>query len=97
MVDPGNSPRRVRPGRRKSRVKRPRRKLKSQFKARPATVCPRCEGIQKRKTAIKESVASHYWGEVDPFLQLGDVSIHHFMCQSCGNISAYQLYFEVPW
>ncbi|MFH1809454.1 MAG: hypothetical protein ABIJ09_11965 [Pseudomonadota bacterium] len=79
------------------RRKRRKKQLKSQWKPRPPTVCPRCEGMQKRKTAIKEGVNSHYWGEIDPFLSLGDVNIHHFLCQSCGNISAYQLYYEVPW
>lgn len=77
--------------------RRRRRKLKTFFKPRPHSVCPRCEGFQKRKTAIKEAVDSHYWGEVDPFLSLGDVSIHHFICASCGNVSAYQLFFEPPW
>ena len=79
-------------GRRKKK-----RKLKSFWKARPPTVCPRCEGMARRKTAIKEAVNSHYWGEVDPFLQLGDRQIHHFLCLTCGNVNAYQLYFEVPW
>jgi hypothetical protein len=79
------------------KLKKKRRKIKSQWKTRPVSVCPRCEGMQKRKTAIKEAVNSRYWGDVDPFLILGDIQIHHFICGTCGNISAYQLYFEAPW
>ena len=48
----------------------------------------------QRKTAIHESVGSRHWGDVDPFLQLGGIDIHHFICISCGNISAYQVRFE---
>lgn len=56
----------------------------------PKTICPRCEGFMQRKTAIGEGVGSRHWGDVDPFLQIGGVDIHHYICLSCGNVSAYQ-------
>ncbi|MCC7110932.1 MAG: hypothetical protein IT382_16685 [Deltaproteobacteria bacterium] len=60
----------------------------------PRSVCPRCEGFMQRKTAISEGVGNRHWGDVDAFLQLGGVDIYHFICISCGNVSAYQVKFE---
>lgn len=48
----------------------------------------------QRKTAIREDPGARHWGDVDPFLKLGGVDIHHFICISCGNVSAYQVKFE---
>ena len=61
---------------------------------RPKTLCPRCDGFMQRKTAIGEGVGSRHWGDVDPFLQIGGVDIHHYICVSCGNVSAYQEKFQ---
>ena len=47
-----------------------------------------------RKTAISEAAGARHWGDVEPFLQLGGVDIHHYICVSCGNVSAYQVKFE---
>jgi hypothetical protein len=58
---------------------------------RPSSVCPRCEGFMQRKTAIRERTGARYWGDIDPYLNLGAVDIQHFICVVCGNISAYQL------
>jgi hypothetical protein len=60
----------------------------------PKTLCPRCEGFMQRKTSISEGVGNRHWGDVDPFLQIGGVDIHHYICVSCGNVSAYQEKFE---
>lgn len=48
----------------------------------------------QRKTAISEKIGGRHWGDIDPFLQLGGVDIHHFVCISCGNVAAYQVKFE---
>lgn len=61
---------------------------------RPTSLCPRCEGFMQRKTAIGEQPGSRHWGDVEPFLQLGGVDIHHFICIGCGNVAAYQVKFE---
>jgi hypothetical protein len=66
----------------------------TQKRLRPRSVCPKCEGFMQRKTAISEKIGGRHWGDVDPFLQLGGVDIHHFICISCGNVAAYQLKFE---
>jgi acetyl-CoA carboxylase carboxyltransferase component len=63
---------------------------------RPRTVCPRCEGFMQRKTAISEKPSHRYWGDVDPFVVLGESNIHHFICVACGNVSAYQMKVEPP-
>ena len=47
----------------------------------------------KRKTTISEKIGGRHWGDIDPFLQLGGVDIHHFICISCGNVAAYQVKF----
>jgi hypothetical protein len=60
----------------------------------PKTLCPRCEGFMQRKTTISEGVGNRHWGDVDPFLQIGGVDIHHYICVSCGNVSAYQEKFQ---
>ena len=60
----------------------------------PKSLCPRCEGFMQRKTAIADRVGGRHWGDIDAFLQLGGVDIHHFICLSCGNVSAYQMKFE---
>lgn len=57
----------------------------------PRSVCPKCEGLMQRKMAISERVASRHWGDADPFLALGEVDIHQFICVACGNISCYQV------
>ena len=44
----------------------------------------------RRKTAIAEGVGGRHWGDVDPFLKLGGVDIYHYICISCGNVSAFQ-------
>ena len=64
---------------------------------RPASICPRCEGLQDRRTAIREKVGGRFWGDVEPHLLLGDEEIYHFLCRECGNVSAYQLHFDKPW
>ena len=61
---------------------------------RPTSVCPRCEGFMQRKTTIAEKTGHRHWGDIDPFLKLGGINIHHFICISCGNVSAYQVKFE---
>jgi hypothetical protein len=48
----------------------------------------------QRKTTISEKIGGRHWGDIDPFLQLGGVDIHHFVCISCGNVAAYQVKFE---
>lgn len=50
----------------------------------------------QRKTAIQERTGGRHWGDIDPFLRLGGVDIHHFVCIHCGNISAYQIKFVFP-
>lgn len=50
----------------------------------------------QRKTAIRERAGQRYWGDVNPFLSLGEVDIHHFICVVCGNISAYQVKHMPP-
>ncbi|MFZ9889732.1 MAG: hypothetical protein ACO3JL_19730 [Myxococcota bacterium] len=66
----------------------------SRRRIKPTTVCPRCEGFMQRKTTIREAAGSRHWGDIDPFLKLGGVDIYHFICISCGNVSAYQVKFE---
>ncbi|MEW5854370.1 MAG: hypothetical protein AB2A00_36685 [Myxococcota bacterium] len=58
---------------------------------RPTTICPKCEGFMQRKTTISEKPSHRYWGDIDPFLNLGEINIMHFICVACGNVSAYQL------
>ena len=50
----------------------------------------------QRKTAIRERTGARYWGDIDPYLNLGNVDIQHFICVVCGNISAFQLKGGVP-
>ena len=70
--------------------------MKRKSRIRPTSVCPRCEDYMQRKTAIQERAGGRHWGDIDPFLRLGGVDIHHFVCAACGNISAYQIKFEFP-
>lgn len=63
---------------------------------RPSSVCPRCEGFMQRRTAISERTGGRYWGDIDPFLALGQMDIHHFICAVCGNVSAYQVGHKTP-
>lgn len=50
----------------------------------------------QRKTAISERTGGRYWGDIDPFLALGQMDIHHFICAVCGNVSAYQVGLKTP-
>ena len=70
--------------------------LRRKSRIRPTSVCPRCEDFMQRKTAIQERTGARHWGDIDPFLRLGGVDIHHFVCVACGNVSAYQIKFEFP-
>lgn len=45
----------------------------------------------QRKTTISERPQNRHWGDSDPFLSLGKVDIHHFICVACGNVAAYQV------
>ncbi len=64
------------------------------LRLRPNSVCPRCDAHMERKTTIAEKAGYRHWGDVDPFLKLAGLDIHHFICISCGNVSAYQVKFE---
>ena len=51
-------------------------------------VCTRCEATMDRRTAIPEGAGRRYWGDVEPFVYVGDAEIHHFICTNCGNLTA---------
>ncbi len=43
-----------------------------------------------RRTSIPEGAGRRYWGDVEPYVYVGDAEIHHFICTSCGNLTAIQ-------
>lgn len=43
-----------------------------------------------RRTAIPEAAGRRYWGDVEPYVYVGDAEIHHFICTNCGNLTAIQ-------
>ena len=53
-------------------------------------VCTRCEATMERRTSIPEAAGRRYWGDVEPYVYVGDAEIHHFICTSCGNLTAIQ-------
>ncbi|MCB9653827.1 MAG: hypothetical protein H6729_06825 [Deltaproteobacteria bacterium] len=54
-------------------------------------ICTRCEATMERRTSIPEAAGRRYWGDVEPYVYVGDSEIHHFICTSCGNLTAIQL------
>ncbi len=64
-------------------------KLKRRLKQK--NVCTRCESRLERKTAIPEETGRRYWGDVEPYIYVGDAEIHHYICFGCGNLTAYQI------
>ena len=39
---------------------------------------------------IPEAAGRRYWGDVEPYVYVGDAEIHHFICTNCGNLTAIQ-------
>jgi hypothetical protein len=65
-------------------------KFRLKRRVKKMNVCTRCEATMDRRTAIPEGAGRRYWGDVEPYVYVGDAEIHHFICTSCGNLTAIQ-------
>ena len=65
-------------------------KFRLKRRVKKMNVCTRCESTMDRRTSIPEGAGRRYWGDVEPYVYVGDSEIHHFICTSCGNLTAIQ-------
>jgi Fe2+ or Zn2+ uptake regulation protein len=65
-------------------------KFRLKRRVKKMNVCTRCESTMDRRTAIPEAAGRRYWGDVEPYVYVGDAEIHHFICTNCGNLTAIQ-------
>lgn len=65
-------------------------KFRLKRRVKKMNVCTRCEATMDRRTSIPEGAGRRYWGDVEPYVYVGDAEIHHFICTSCGNLTAIQ-------
>lgn len=65
-------------------------KFRLKRRVRKATVCSRCEASTDRRTSIPEGAGRRHWGDVELYVYVGDAEIHHFLCTTCGNLTAIQ-------